>query len=87
MHNESSETAMYQGPGAIFGRVIIYTILIIAAIYFLIPLFVMIITSLKTMNDIRTGHLISWPREVTLEARKEAWGTARIGIKCDGIKG
>lgn len=47
----------------------------------------MIITSLKTMNDIRTGHLISWPREVTLDAWKEAWGSACIGVKCDGIKG
>lgn len=87
MHNESSATGMYQTPSAIFGRVVIYTILIIAAIYFLIPLFVMIITSIKTMNDIRTGHLISWPTEVTLGAWKEAWGTACIGVKCEGIKG
>ena len=56
MPNESPTTAMYQTPGAIFGRVVLYSILIIAAIYFLIPLVVMIITSLKTMNDIRTGH-------------------------------
>jgi glucose/mannose transport system permease protein len=78
---------MHKTPGAIYGRVVIYTILIIAAIYFLIPLFVMLITSLKTINDIRTGHLISWPREWSLDAWKEAWATACIGIKCDGIKG
>ena len=78
---------MVKTPRAIYGRVVIYTILIIAAIYFLIPLFVMLITSLKTMNDIRTGHLISWPREWSLDAWKEAWATACIGIKCDGIKG
>jgi glucose/mannose transport system permease protein len=87
MHNESPTTAMYQTPGEIFGRVVLYSILIIAAIYFLIPLVVMIITSLKTMNDIRTGYLISWPREVTLDAWKEAWGSACIGVKCEGIKG
>lgn len=86
MHNNPS-TTMYQTSGAIFGRIAIYSILIIAAIYFLIPLFIMIITSIKTMNDIRTGHLISWPSEVTLAAWKEAWGTACIGVKCDGIKG
>lgn len=78
---------MYQASWAIFGRVVIYAILIIAAIYFLIPLFVMIITSIKTMSDIRTGQLISWPREVTLDAWKEAWSTACIGVKCEGIKG
>ncbi len=78
---------MYQTPWAIFGRVLIYTILIIAAIYFLIPLIVMIITSIKTMTDIRTSQLISWPREISLEAWKEAWATACIGVKCEGIKG
>jgi len=78
---------MYQTSGAIFGRAVVYAILIIAAIYFLIPLFVMIITSIKTMSDIRTGQLISWPREVTLDAWKEAWATACIGVKCEGIKG
>ena len=87
MHDESPTTTMYRTPGALFGRVVIYTILIIAAIYFLIPLLVMIITSLKTMSDIRTGHLISWPNEVTIDAWKEAWGSACIGVKCEGIKG
>jgi len=74
-------------PAVIFGRVIIYTILIIAAIYFLIPFFVMVITSIKSMNDIRTGHLISLPREFTLEAWKKAWGSACIGVNCVGVKG
>ena len=87
MPKKSPATEMYQTPGAIFGRVVIYTILIIAAIYFLIPLFVMVITSIKTMADIRTGQLISWPQEVTLSAWKEAWATACIGVKCEGIKG
>lgn len=87
MPDKSPATEMYQTPGAIFGRVVIYTILIIAAIYFLIPFFVMLITSIKTMADIRTGQLISWPQEVTLDAWKEAWATACIGVKCEGIKG
>ena len=74
MPDKSPATQMYQTPGALFGRVVIYTILIIAAIYFLVPLFVMVITSIKTMADIRTGQLISWPREVNLDAWKEACG-------------
>ena len=73
--------------GAIIGRMIVYGILIIAAAYFLIPLFVMIITSIKTMADIRTGNLISLPREVTIDAWKTAWNSACIGVACDGIKG
>lgn len=74
-------------PAVLFGRVVIYTILILAAIYFLIPFFVMVITSIKTMNDIRTGYLISLPREVTFEAWQKAWGSACIGVNCVGVKG
>ncbi len=79
--------AKYRTPGEVLVRTIIYVILIIAAIYFLIPLLVMLITSLKTMNDIRTGNLISLPREITLNAWKEAWGSACIGVQCEGVKG
>ena len=74
-------------PGEILFRVCIYSILIVAAIYYLVPLIIMVFTSFKTMNDIRTGTLISFPREVTLEAWKSAWGTACIGVTCNGIKG
>jgi glucose/mannose transport system permease protein len=86
MHKGSIFTE-YRTSSEVFVRVIIYVILIVAAIYFLIPLFVMLITSLKTMNDIRTGNLISLPREITLNAWKEAWGSACIGVQCEGVKG
>ncbi len=87
MSSKTSTMVGEQTPAVIFGRVIIYTILILAAIYFLIPFFVMLITSIKSMNDIRTGHLISLPREITLEAWKKAWGSACIGVNCVGVKG
>jgi glucose/mannose transport system permease protein len=74
-------------PGMIAGRLFIYGILILFAAYYLIPLIVMIFTSVKTMNDIRTGYLISFPREITLEAWKAAWNSACIGVSCNGIKG
>lgn len=38
------------------------------------------------MNDIRTGHLLSLPREITLEAWEKAWNSACIGINCEGMK-
>jgi len=72
---------------AIMGRVIIYSILTITAIYFLIPFFVMLITSVKTLNDIRTGNLIPMPREFTLDAWAKAWNSACTGINCEGVKG
>ena len=74
-------------PAMIFFRAAIYAVLVVAAIYFLVPLVIMIFTSVKTMNDIRTGNLISFPREFTLDAWKAAWDTACIGVTCNGIKG
>ena len=78
--------AEHRSSSEIFFRAVIYSILIAAAIYFLIPLFVMLITSIKTMNDIRTGNLISWPSEISLAAWKEAWGSACIGVQCGGVR-
>jgi glucose/mannose transport system permease protein len=74
-------------PGVIAGRILIYGILVIFAAYFLVPLVVMVFTSVKTMDDIRTGSLISFPHEITFEAWKAAWNSACIGVSCDGIKG
>ena len=76
-----------QTPGVIAGRLFIYGILVLFAAYFLVPLIVMIFTSVKTMEDIRTGSLISLPKEVTFDAWAAAWNSACIGVSCNGIKG
>ena len=86
--NSYSSTGGYQKtPSMLVFKASIYVILIVAAIYFLVPLVIMIFTSVKTMDDIRTGNLISFPREFTLDAWKSAWDTACIGVTCEGIKG
>jgi len=74
-------------PAGSAGRVLLYLALSAAAVFFLVPLFVMVITSVKSMADIRSGHLISWPREFTLEAWRKAWDSACIGVNCVGLKG
>jgi len=84
---ERSLVAAPRTPSVIAGRIFIYSLLGIAALYFLLPFFVMIITSVKTMEDIRMGTLISLPREITFDAWAEAWSSACIGVTCQGIKG
>jgi glucose/mannose transport system permease protein len=74
------------GPQLI-GRVIIYALLILVAVYYLMPLFVMVTTSLKTLDDIRSGNLIALPKALTLEPWIKAWGTACTGVFCGGLKG
>ncbi len=87
MGNYSLSQGNHKSVAMIFFRTAIYVILIITAIYFLIPLLIMIFTSLKSMDDIRTGNLISLPREISFDAWKSAWDSSCIGVTCEGIKG
>ncbi len=72
---------------SLLARAFVYSALVLAAVYFLVPLFVMLITSVKTLEDIRTGSLISWPDQVTFDAWSAAWTSACIGVDCGGLKG
>ena len=67
-------------------RIFLYLILTVFIIYYLLPLFVMITTSLKSLEEIRTGSLIALPRNITFEAWGTAWSTACTGIRCEGLK-
>ena len=69
------------------GRFLIYALLAVFALYYLMPLFVMLTTSLKTLDDIRTGNLISLPREISFDAWIKAWSTACSGVTCNGLRG
>ncbi|MDF1536961.1 MAG: carbohydrate ABC transporter permease [bacterium] len=84
---ERARIAANRTPGAIAGRIFIYGLLGIAAVYYLLPFIIMVMTSVKSMEDIRMGTLISLPTRITFEAWREAWGTACIGVECNGIKG
>lgn len=72
--------------GKVALRWLLYIALGLFALYYLMPLFVMITTSLKSLEEIRTGDLISLPREVTFDAWKTAWATACTGIQCEGVR-
>ena len=54
-------------------RWILYLILGVFVIYYVTPLYVMIVTSFKTMTEIRQGNLFSFPEALRLGAWKEAW--------------
>jgi glucose/mannose transport system permease protein len=56
------------------------------AAFFLLPLYVMLATSLKDMEQVRTGHLLSLPTDPTFAAWAKAWGTACTGVDCGGLK-
>ncbi|MCP5233463.1 MAG: carbohydrate ABC transporter permease [Zoogloeaceae bacterium] len=69
------------------GRLIVYGLLFAVCLYYLLPLFVMISTSLKGLDEIRSGNLLSLPAEPTFAPWLKAWGTACTGLSCDGLSG
>jgi len=79
--------AAEKSVGAITDRIFVYAVLLFFALYFFAPFFVMLITSVKTMEEIRSGTLISFPVHPTFEPWHKAWGYATIGVTNEGIKG
>ena len=67
-------------------RWLLYLLLCTFALYYMMPLFVMITTSLKNLEEIRTGSLMSLPREITFAAWSTAWSSACTGIQCEGLR-
>lgn len=66
-------------------NIIVYGTLIVVALYYLLPLYVMIVTSLKGMPEIRVGNIFAPPLEITFEPWVKAWAEACTGLNCDGL--
>jgi glucose/mannose transport system permease protein len=66
--------------------IMIYTALIFFAIYYLIPLYVMVVTSLKGLEEVRLGNIFAPPLEITFEPWVKAWDYACTGLYCEGLK-
>lgn len=67
-------------------RIVVYSILFVAAVYYLLPLYVMVITSLKDLDDVRQGNIFALPVRLTVDAWFKAWDTACTGLYCEGLK-
>jgi glucose/mannose transport system permease protein len=75
-----------KSPLNTFLRLLLFVILGLFALYYLMPLLIMIATALKPLEEIRTGTLISLPRDPTLEPTLRAWDSACVGVRCEGLK-
>ena len=85
-------TAVLEGahgpkPRRTFSRrnIFLYGTLIMVALYYMLPLYVMVVTSLKGMPEIRLGNIFSPPVEITFQPWVKAWAEACTGLNCDGL--
>ena len=69
-----------------FSRTLLYAVLLLAALFFLAPLYVMLATSFKDAEQIRSGNLLSLPTAFNLDAWALAWSSACTGVDCRGLQ-
>jgi glucose/mannose transport system permease protein len=67
-------------------RVFIYAALVLFALYFLLPMYVMFSTSFKTIDELRTGNLLTLPSQWTVAPWVKAWAQACTGVRCEGMQ-
>lgn len=67
-------------------RFFIYLVLLLFALFYLLPFFIMVVNSLKPLSEITGGNIISLPQEWTIEPWLSAWSTAQIGVEPTGLR-
>jgi glucose/mannose transport system permease protein len=60
-------------------RVLTYAFLVIAAIWFLLPVWVLLMTSIKGFEEVQVDRMWFLPRNPTLQAYVRAWNEGGIG--------
>ena len=66
--------------------VLIVVIMLIFAVYFLTPLYVMIVNSFKPLSEIRGGNMLALPKMFSFDFWKKAWVSAQIGVQATGLR-
>jgi glucose/mannose transport system permease protein len=67
-------------------RALLYAALLLFAVYYLLPLFVMAVNSVKPLDEIRQGRMLALPLQFTLDPWRSAWSTAQIGVQPTGLR-
>jgi glucose/mannose transport system permease protein len=69
-----------------FFKILTFFILALFAIYFLVPLYVMIVNSFKPLAEIRQGNMMALPQSFSFAWWKKAWSQAQIGVQATGLR-
>ena len=64
-------------------RVLIYVLLVLAAIFYLTPVYVLVITGMKSFKEVSLARMWDWPSGVHFDSYLKAW----LGNEAEGIRG
>ena len=65
--------------GLSLGRVFTYGFLIVGALWFLMPIYMLVVTSLKGFDEVTIARMWALPIRPTIEAYVSAWTEGKIG--------
>ena len=77
------DTAVRTGA---FTRTLIYLVLLLFALFYLLPFFVMLVNSVKPLPEITGGNMLALPQHWTIAPWLSAWSTAQIGVEPTGLR-
>ena len=72
--------------GSRIERTLLWAALLLLALVFLVPMYVMVANSLKDMDEIRAGNVLSLPASARPDAWVKAWRSACTGADCNGLR-
>ena len=67
-------------------QICLYGSLLLFAFLFLLPMYVMLVNSVKPLEEIQAGSMMFLPQTWTLEPWLKAWSTAQIGVESTGLR-
>ena len=83
MASAGMDTAIRTGRVA---RTLIYLTLLLFVLFYMLPLFVMLVNSVKPLSEITGGNMMSFPEVWTFEPWRNAWSQAQVGVQATGLK-
>jgi glucose/mannose transport system permease protein len=83
MSSNATATVVRTGSGT---RFVIYTLLALFSLFYLLPLYVMVVNSLKPLSEIQAGGMMALPQEWTFAPWSTAWSSAQIGVEATGLR-
>ncbi len=85
-HSPSPISVKERGPKLTPGRIVVFLLLGLFMLYYLAPLYVMLSTSFKGLDEIRSGSLLALPQQWQFGAWSKAWSSACTGVTCEGLQ-
>jgi glucose/mannose transport system permease protein len=83
MSSNTAHNAVRFSPAA---RAVVIALLVMFLLWYLLPMWVLLANSFKSIDEIRAGNLLAAPQTFTFEAWQKAWSGACTGVDCRGLQ-